>query len=282
MRGVLMESVANNAERPPLPEGVLCPDCGYDLRGSTSERCSECGFVLDELRRAESQIPWTYRHKLGRFQAYWKTVWLVLRRPKRFCMEMLRPVSYRDSQSFRWLTMAHAYAAILIGSVAVAIGGQEHGWWTGRLSWWVVGGVQTWALSGLALLPGLASYFFQPRHLSVEQQNRAIALSYYAGAPLACLPAVLPFVIVGMATCTAPVGAHTILLGVLSAALPIALIGLAESRLKLLTRRVLHRPRVRCFLRIALLDVLGGLLVLLLAVLSFSFFWMLVVLESFR
>ena len=24
-----------------------CPDCGYSLRGLTSDRCPECGLVLD-------------------------------------------------------------------------------------------------------------------------------------------------------------------------------------------------------------------------------------------
>ena len=32
----------------------LCPNCGYDLRGATSDRCSECGEVF-YLRDLESQ-----------------------------------------------------------------------------------------------------------------------------------------------------------------------------------------------------------------------------------
>jgi hypothetical protein len=118
--------------------------------------------------------------------------------------------------------------------------------------------------------------------LPVEQQNRAIALSYYAWAPLACMALVLPFVIVGVVTWTGRVGAHTIALAGISVVLPVVLLALAEARLKRLTKRVLHASRGRCFLRITLLDVLGGLLVLLLGLLPFSFFWMLVVLESFR
>jgi hypothetical protein len=38
-------------------------------------------------------------------------------------------------------------------------------------------------------MTGLPSYFFHPRHLPLEQQNRAVALSYYTCAPLACTPA---------------------------------------------------------------------------------------------
>jgi hypothetical protein len=37
---------------------------------------------------------------------------------------------------------------------------------------------------------GAASYFFHPRSISIERQNRAIALSYYACAPLALTPIV--------------------------------------------------------------------------------------------
>ena len=51
---------------PPLPEGIYCLDCGYDLRGSTSARCPECGFSLELLRTGESQIPWAHRRELGR------------------------------------------------------------------------------------------------------------------------------------------------------------------------------------------------------------------------
>src|SRR5205823_2812668 len=35
------------------------------------------------------------------------------------------------------------------------------------------------------LLTGVGSYFFHPRRLAVLRQNRAVALSYYACAPLA-------------------------------------------------------------------------------------------------
>ena len=176
----------------PLPVGVLCPDCGYDLRGSTSARCSECGFPLDVLRTRETQIPWSHRRELGRFKAYWKTVWLVLRHPKRFCLEILRPISYRDSQSFRWVTTLHAYLPILLGSALWCLFERLSGRSVGEDAWWILGGVLAWSLLLLVLLPGLASYQFQWRSLTVEQQNRTIALSYYAWAPLALTPLALP------------------------------------------------------------------------------------------
>ena len=40
----------------------------------------------------------------------------------------------------------------------------------------------------MILFTGLPSYFFHPRRLPIERQNRAIALSYYGSGPLAFLP----------------------------------------------------------------------------------------------
>jgi hypothetical protein len=45
----------------------------------------------------------------------------------------------------------------------------------------------------LALAAGAAGYFFHPRHLSIREQNRGVALAQYACAPLAFL---LPGVVV--------------------------------------------------------------------------------------
>lgn len=175
----------------PLPEGILCPECSYDLRGSTSERCPECGFELAGLRSSESAIPWVHRGELGWFRAYWKTVWLGLRRPKRLCQEIARPVSHRDAQLFRWITAAHAYTAWLLGSIAIYIAKLATGG-VAQSEVWVIGLSQIWVFLLLAGLPGLASYFFQSRRLGVEGTNRTIALSYYAWAPLALLVTALP------------------------------------------------------------------------------------------
>ncbi|MCK4343089.1 MAG: hypothetical protein KAY37_15350 [Phycisphaerae bacterium] len=176
----------------PLPVGVRCPECGYDLRGSTSDRCPECGFRTEVLRTRESLIPWSHRDQLGLFRAYWKTVLVACRHPRRFSYEMARPVSYADSQSFRWLTALHAYLPILIGSLIWCA--FKAAYW-GPLDdgiWWLLGSLQVWTMLMAALLPGLASYFFQAKKLSVEQQYRAVALSYYAWAPLAWTPLLLP------------------------------------------------------------------------------------------
>src|SRR5687768_10793324 len=56
---------------------LLCPACGYDLRGTTGGRCSECGLEIDPAALARSGVPWAYRKEMGRVRAFLKTAWLV-------------------------------------------------------------------------------------------------------------------------------------------------------------------------------------------------------------
>ena len=269
----------------PIPEGILCPDCGYDLRGSTSDRCPECGFVLEPLRSTESQIPWSHRRQLGRFRAYWKTVWLVARNPKRFCHEIARPVSYRDSQRFRWATMLHAYPGLLGASLpAAGHAALEAG--TLRAGLWVLAGLQVWCVLLLAALPGLASYFFQSRGLTREQENRVIALSYYAWAPLALLlPVVLFFV--GVATLSWALAVSKIqavelltiqeLLTLVSFAIIIAA---TDASIAAFAKHTLHRNTASRYLRMMLLRALGAGLVLLTAAFVLSLFYVVLIFYS--
>ena len=188
-------------EFPPVVAGVYCPDCGYDLRGLTGARCPECGLDLEIVRTQEPQIPWSRRRELGRFRAYWRTVFAVSLRGRKVCLEMVRPVSYRDSQSFRWVTFLHAYLPILIVTAGLRLLSDE----AGSLVRWVdLFETQLAAIALLAGLSGLASYFFHPHDLPVERQNRAIALSYYAWSPLAWMPVAAAPLAVG--TCIAAVG----------------------------------------------------------------------------
>ena len=272
---------ASSASAAPLAEGVLCPDCGYDLRGSTSARCPECGFSLDVLRTAASQIPWTYRRELGWFRAYWQTVWLVVRWPKRFCIEMARPVSYADSQGFRWVTLLHAYLPILAGSAGWVLFDWARGLQGGTRMWLILSGLQIVCLLYLAALPGLASYFFQSRRLSIEAQNRAIALSYYAGAPLGVLPLMLPFY-VAMLVFSSPQGLFYAAMAVVGAVIVVYAVVLSERRVLRIAQYTLHRSWITAVSRIALLNVLGLLLGLFLLLLPLSIYWLLIVWDSLR
>ena len=137
-----------------------------------------------------SGIPWVLRKNLGRFRAYWRTIWLVMFRQRRFCDEIVRPVSYRDSQSFRWVTVAHAYLPVLFVTIALYAFASSEPFANEVLDWlwasvWPIGILHLSFLLFLAAITGVPSYFFHPRGVPVHVQNRAIALSYYASGPLA-------------------------------------------------------------------------------------------------
>lgn len=182
-----------------IEQDLFCQRCGYNLRGLTGDRCPECGEPLDTVRAAEPQIPWVYRREIGRFRAYWRTVWLVMFRQRRFCDEMARPVSYSDAQRFRWVTILHVYLPILIATIvfyAVAPSPAFRARMPGERTpvellnmavsaVWPIAVLHLSLVLYLAAMTGVPSYFFHPRGLRVESQNRAIALSYYACGPLA-------------------------------------------------------------------------------------------------
>ena len=90
------------AEHLPIPSDLFCQQCGYNLRGLTSDRCPECGRSLDGLRGTVPPIPWVHRKEIGWFRVYWKTVWTATFRQQDLCDEMGRPVSRTpDTASIR-------------------------------------------------------------------------------------------------------------------------------------------------------------------------------------
>lgn len=180
---------------PPTGE-VYCPQCGYDLRGRASDRCPECGLPVDDQTLREPQIPWTHRDKIGRWRAYWRTVRLALFHPRKLGGEVARPVNLDDARGFwrvtaRFLTVPAAVAATVAYLVSLDP-------WPRPDSTLAVAGLAFEFLAVASLWPatylfflavmGVGSYLFHPRHLTVVQQNRAIAVSYYGCAGLAWLP----------------------------------------------------------------------------------------------
>lgn len=209
-------------ELPEIPFDVFCQECGYNLRGLTGDRCPECGTSLEALRSPTSQIPWVHRDELGWWRAYWGTVRMVTFHRKRLCEEMLRPIRFDDAQRFRWVTVMLVYVPLLIASLVLwivdsctapnGVFGSEftHDVIT---SGWPVVFLNVCLLLFLAGVTGMPSYFFHPRELPLRQQNRAVALSYYAGGPLGwapiplmllvCAPVVAlinPVIVAGMCT----------------------------------------------------------------------------------
>src|SRR5205814_44274 len=98
----------------PLP----CPNCGYDLRASTADQCSECGQSIERATLGVSSIPWAHRHN---FASYLKTLWLITLNSRRLKFETWKDQSLLDARSFQRvttfilaLTLAASCAAMLI------------------------------------------------------------------------------------------------------------------------------------------------------------------------
>lgn len=176
---------------------IYCPNCDYDVRALVGETCPECGQKIDLVELRRSQIPWTYRRELGRFGAYWRTVRLVLFSHTRFGREISRPVDYTDAQRFRWVSILHAWLPLLAAAVALYVyhegGPFDNRDIGGGLTAAIVGAVALLMLLFLLAVTGVHTYWFHPRSAPIARQNRAVALSYYAAAPLALtsLPVVM-------------------------------------------------------------------------------------------
>ena len=103
-----VEATADDRTRRAITEDIFCPQCTYNLRGLTADRCPECGRDIADIHKGESQIPWVHRKKIGRIRAYWKTVWIVCFHPKRFGFEPRRSVDRQAARRFRQTTLVCA------------------------------------------------------------------------------------------------------------------------------------------------------------------------------
>lgn len=194
---------------------LYCPKCGYDLRARSSPRCPECGLPLDFIDSPRSAIPWVEARGLGAVRGYVATVFDVCFQPSKICREAWRPVDYRAARRFQLVTVgwivfwAAAYLAVALltpvekrtGPIlpiqmrpSIEYTSPLHDI-TRHVGVVGAGLVCAGLLVGLVLAAlfatGAPSYLFCPRNLNVEQQNRALALSYYACAPLAFAPLVV-------------------------------------------------------------------------------------------
>jgi hypothetical protein len=180
---------------------LFCPACTYNLRGTTSERCPECGVTFDRAKLAISQIPWVHRKEIGRIRAYWRTLWMATFRPKRIAQDMAAPVNYQDGRRFAYISII---ITVLLMAPIIFLSASSH------LSEWDSRGDRPTIASdpiGTPIIAGeefiwfralnllcvclvlvislrMAQSFFRPRRLSTIQQNRAAALSQYGSAPL--------------------------------------------------------------------------------------------------
>ncbi len=188
----------------PIPDHIHCPKCAYDLTASTSPKCSECGYDLAGFRQKESAIPWTHRKTQGYLRTYAKTVWLVIFKQKKFCEEIVRPVSYGDARKFQLITIllvifptfATVYAAYWWYPCHVLEFPNENMalLWTGPVYpiYFDFAYAKVWPIAlslisyfiFLLIMTGIPSFFFHPKEMPIHRQNSAIAMSYYSVAPM--------------------------------------------------------------------------------------------------
>jgi hypothetical protein len=207
---VAASAAQSGSQIPSLSEELFCPECGYDLRGSASDRCPECGLAIDRQSLSVSRIPWIHRAEIGAWRAYWRTVQFVVANPRQLALEVARPVSYRDAQMFRWTSIF----VISLPPVAIAFlwwlstnEYQGRGWdWYDtfrnvipiEMGAWTFVLTALGALAYVTVLTGVASYFFHPGDLPMTRQNRAVALSYYPSAMLVAAAIGFDFGLVAM------------------------------------------------------------------------------------
>lgn len=174
---------------------LFCTKCGYSLHGLPRPVCPECGDDATPYLTGKPRVPWLRVKGWLHPAAFWKTVFQVsFRDPGRLRFELLRDVDYRHTRAFAWLAaffgwltlpLAWATMASLLPKSVFAELPAAPGFWL----YAVFGCLVT--LVWLILLSGLHTYFFHPRSLPVAIQNRTLAVSYLAAAPLALLPLVL-------------------------------------------------------------------------------------------
>lgn len=201
------------SDAPAANDTSFCPACGYDLRGSAdSDHCPECGQATDDVAMRLAQVPWSHRAHIGRGRALLRTAWRVMFRTKTFCYAVGQPVSYADARRFQLtvISLLWLISMIVAGFLVFATDDDAGGpfAWSETLGQAmpvllllaIAGG---WFLC-LLLGTGLHTYWCHPKTLSVERQNRAVALSYYACAPL--LWAIPPLVLIPIGVVVATIG----------------------------------------------------------------------------
>lgn len=199
---------------------ILCPVCGYDLRGGTGERCSECGLVIDHADLARSAMPWAYRREIGRVRAFMKTVWVVTLDLKSIRHEAAKPQSARDAAVFRRcltavVTPCLAGLAVVIilnegieelvvqkrTAYGAMVSGGLTGWQQDLLVPWsagiaLPGALFVYAALAAAVTTRAPAAVVRAPGSGLQQVEAARAIGGYSAAPLAWLaPAMAAFVL---------------------------------------------------------------------------------------
>lgn len=290
---------------------TLCPACGYDLRATTGDRCSECGLAIDRAAARDSGFPWAHRRAIGRVRAYARTVWQVTLHSRALAWETRRPQDPQDGRAFRRTTIGLLAAALLgtwvwlVTMIAIAMGSgavpsstpaPASSLWGLASSWhadlsipWLAGVtlpcVVPVALVLLAAyLAGVQRAVFRVRTLPAEHQRRAGVIAQYAAAPLTLLlPVPVCLALASVAGGVLKVHLISAPLAVAAALLILLAPGLTLLRVAQWSRRVKRGGTgadIPAALELAGLWLLGLALILGVVPWSLGFFWL--VIDSFR
>jgi hypothetical protein len=73
-------------------------------------------LAFNEYTIAGSQIPWVHREFIGGLEGYWRTIYLVLFKPKRFAEDGWRTthLSEGDARLFQWITLPQGLIPLLV------------------------------------------------------------------------------------------------------------------------------------------------------------------------
>ncbi len=199
-----MADVPSNAEHPsadPAGDGpdhstfdIYCHECGYNLRGNESVRCPECGEDSPALQNADPRIPWVHRKELGTLRAFRKTVWFATFHPRKLSRDVYLDIDFRESQKFRWWTIAAAMFWLVGLTISLyAIGPVDPVFWGSDVAdflkmYWPSAVLNVLVFIYIILATGVPSLFFDYKDLPINLRNNAVALSYYCCAPLAWWP----------------------------------------------------------------------------------------------
>lgn len=162
------------------------------------------------MKRA--QVPWANRREIGRFRGFWRTFTRVTFRPRVFARAVGQPVDLKEAKRFRRLVVIVLWLTLVVTAWGLSLPEtlidrlddldliDDVYWDRIALGWRVaLGAIASGLLvAWLYVCTGVHTYFFHPRALPVERQNRAVALSYYACAPLLWLPVAAGLLAVGL------------------------------------------------------------------------------------
>jgi hypothetical protein len=259
----------------PSEYDVFCEGCGYSLVGIVADRCPECGGTYDPAELPFARVPWLHRVRIGRWRAYWGTVWMILRHPRRFALELCRPVriSAADARLFRQVTLRLTWVCAVLSFLPVIILSQ--GW---RLSDVSVERLIEPAIVTVIFCAAFAVFLmlatdmplFIWKGLPSRPPGELAPIHHYASAPLALSPLLAVLVVAANVVLRIAPDEMVALLAGMAVTAAIGLLALVTWTLSLVLMRVATGCRVGRVAALAIYLPVHWLLSTLVAALGFA------------